>query len=118
MNTTLDEIRDQLAVLTARVAALETAAGSSPAAGAAGTAVAPTAVVSSTPVAAPTATVAEELNDETLLIISAAIAAFFGKRPRIRQIRLVTSETWAQQGRIGIHASHALPVQSRSGALS
>lgn len=60
----------------------------------------------------------EPLSEETMLIISAAIAAFIGKRPRIRQIRLVHSASWAQQGRVGIHTSHAFDVHSRSGATS
>ncbi|NNJ60253.1 MAG: hypothetical protein HKP61_04735 [Dactylosporangium sp.] len=61
---------------------------------------------------------AEPLDEDLLVVISAAIAAFLGKKPRIRQIRLVSSATWAQQGRVGIHASHAFAVQSRSGAPS
>jgi hypothetical protein len=63
-------------------------------------------------------TPAAELDEELLLVLSAAVAAFLGKRPRIRQVRLVNSATWAQQGRAGIHASHAFAVYSRSGAAS
>ena len=68
------------------------------------------------PSAEPTAPA--ELSEETLLVLSAAIAAFLGKKPKIRQIRLVNSATWAHQGRASIHASHAFAVHSRSGAAS
>jgi methylmalonyl-CoA carboxyltransferase large subunit len=50
--------------------------------------------------------------DESLVVvISAAIAAFLGKRPHIRQIRLLGSAAWSQQGRIAVHGSHALDIQ-------
>jgi methylmalonyl-CoA carboxyltransferase large subunit len=52
---------------------------------------------------------AEPLSEELVMVISAAIAAFLGKRPHIRQIRLLRSDAWAQQGRTTIHASHARP---------
>ncbi|MCH2220169.1 MAG: hypothetical protein MK097_07590 [Dechloromonas sp.] len=47
-------------------------------------------------------------SEETLLVISAAVAAFLGVRARIRQVRVVHSTAWAQVGRIGAHASHRL----------
>lgn len=53
----------------------------------------------------------EGISEETLAAISAAIAAYLGKRPRIRAIRLVTSPTWAQQGRVSIQASHRISPQ-------
>jgi len=46
-----------------------------------------------------------------VLVISAAVAAFLGKKPHIRQIRLLGSVAWAQQGRTTIQASHALSVK-------
>lgn len=50
--------------------------------------------------------------DEALVVvISAAIAAFLGKRPHIRQIRLLGSAAWSQQGRIAVQGSHALDIQ-------
>jgi methylmalonyl-CoA carboxyltransferase large subunit len=52
--------------------------------------------------------VVEGLNEELLLVISSAIAAYLGKKPHIRQIRLLASPAWAQQGRVTIMASHAL----------
>jgi methylmalonyl-CoA carboxyltransferase large subunit len=50
------------------------------------------------------------LSEELILVISAAIAAFLGKKPHIRQIRLLGSVAWAQEGRVTIQASHALSV--------
>jgi methylmalonyl-CoA carboxyltransferase large subunit len=42
------------------------------------------------------------------MAISAALAAYFGVRVRARQIRLISSPAWAQQGRVSVQASHAL----------
>jgi methylmalonyl-CoA carboxyltransferase large subunit len=52
---------------------------------------------------------AEGLSEELLVVISAAIAAFLGKRPHLRQIRVLGSAAWAQQGRATLQASHARP---------
>lgn len=62
--------------------------------------------------------VTEEIDEQTLVLISAAIAAFLGKTPRIRQIRLRNTASWAQEGRATIHASHALTKQPRPGAFA
>jgi len=56
--------------------------------------------------------VAEGLSDELILVIGAAIAAFVGKKAHIRQIHLIGSAAWAQQGRVTIQASHELSVHS------
>lgn len=48
----------------------------------------------------------EEIGEETLLVIAASVAAFLGERAHIRHVRLVSSEAWAQQGRVGVMASH------------
>ena len=56
---------------------------------------------------------ADEIAPETILILSAAVAAFLGKRARIRSARLVRaapSNAWAQQGRVFVQASHNLGV--------
>jgi methylmalonyl-CoA carboxyltransferase 12S subunit len=56
---------------------------------------------------------AEEVGPETILILTAAVAAFLGKRARIRGARLVRtapSNAWAQQGRVFVQASHNLGV--------
>jgi methylmalonyl-CoA carboxyltransferase large subunit len=51
-------------------------------------------------------------SDETLIyLITAAVAAYLGVKPHIRQIRLVSGASWAQQGRVTIQASHALSVR-------
>ena len=96
VSTTLEAIRRELARLAERVAALEAAGGKEPPAAPAAAGGAP-----------------EAISAEVLLVISAAVAAFLGKRPHIRQIRLLGSTAWAQQGRVTIQASHALPVQHR-----
>lgn len=54
-----------------------------------------------------------EVTPETIMILSAAVAAFLGKRARIRSARLVRtapSNAWAQQGRVFVQASHNLGV--------
>jgi methylmalonyl-CoA carboxyltransferase 12S subunit len=48
------------------------------------------------------------ITEEELLAISAAIGAYLGVRAHIRQIRLVSTSAWAQQGRVSIQASHSL----------
>jgi methylmalonyl-CoA carboxyltransferase large subunit len=63
------------------------------------------------PVPLPSAAEPEALSEELLLVIASAAAAYLGKKPHIRQIRLVSSAAWAQQGRVTVQASHALPVQ-------
>jgi methylmalonyl-CoA carboxyltransferase large subunit len=50
------------------------------------------------------------LSEELVMVISAAIAAYLGVKPRIRQIVLVQSHPWSQQGRVTIQASHTLAV--------
>lgn len=54
----------------------------------------------------------EPIADETLLfVITAAVAAYLGVQPRIRQIRLIGGMSWGLQGRVTIQASHALAVR-------
>ena len=55
----------------------------------------------------------EEVGAETLVIITAAITAFLGKKVRIRSARRLQSpyeiiNPWSQQGRVSVQASHAL----------
>lgn len=50
----------------------------------------------------------EPIPEATIAAISAAIAAFLGHKPRLRQIRLIGNTSWALQGRATIQASHAL----------
>lgn len=122
---TLRALTEQLAALTARVAALEERAAPGTAADAVESAATSAAAAKPAAAAPAAAAVAAKpaaagaanggLDEETLLVISAAIAAFLGKKATIRQIRLVGSGTWARQGRVNIHASHAF---ARSGAAS
>jgi methylmalonyl-CoA carboxyltransferase large subunit len=62
-------------------------------------------VAAAAPAPAP---IEEGITEEELLAISAAVAAFLGVRAHIRQIRLVSGNAWAQQGRVSIQASHRL----------
>jgi methylmalonyl-CoA carboxyltransferase large subunit len=55
----------------------------------------------------------EEVAPEIIMVLTAAVAAFLGKRARIRGARLVRtapSNAWAQQGRVFVQASHNLGV--------
>ncbi len=49
-----------------------------------------------------------EIAPEILLAISAAVAAFLGKRATIHQIRLTGTTAWAMQGRATVQASHGI----------
>jgi methylmalonyl-CoA carboxyltransferase large subunit len=48
------------------------------------------------------------ISEEVVLAISAALAAWLGVHAHIRQIRLIRTGAWAQQGRVTIQASHRL----------
>jgi methylmalonyl-CoA carboxyltransferase large subunit len=52
-----------------------------------------------------------EVTDEILMVISAAVAAFLGKRAHVRQIRFLGSTAWAEQGRVSVMASHRWAMQ-------
>jgi methylmalonyl-CoA carboxyltransferase large subunit len=94
--STLEELRQQVASLSARLAKMEQPA---PAVSAAASAAA---------VPAPAAEASEGITEEELLAISGALAAYLGVRVHIRQIRLISSNAWASQGRATIQASHRL----------
>ena len=55
------------------------------------------------------------ITEEELLAISAAVGAYLGVRAHIRQIRLVSTSAWAQQGRVSIQASHSSGCGSSHG---
>jgi methylmalonyl-CoA carboxyltransferase large subunit len=99
--TTVEELQAQIAELSKHVAYLEKRH-----AGANGAAQAPV-PAAAPPVQAQVPAVAE-ITEEELLAISAAIGAYLGVRAHIRQIRLVSTSAWAQQGRVSIQASHRL----------
>jgi len=50
----------------------------------------------------------QEVSPELALVISAAVAAFLGKRATLRQIRLTGATPWAMQGRATVQASHGI----------
>jgi methylmalonyl-CoA carboxyltransferase large subunit len=92
----VDALRQEFLLLQQRVKSLEEASSI------------PQSVVGPSPEAPP-------ISEETISVLSAAIAAYLGHKPRLRQIRLMGSNLWAWQGRATIQASHAL---SRSGGHS
>jgi methylmalonyl-CoA carboxyltransferase large subunit len=47
-----------------------------------------------------------ELNEDILLAISAACAAYLGKRATIKQVHLHRGTSWAAQGRAVVQQSH------------
>ena len=48
-----------------------------------------------------------EVSEDLLLAISAACAAYLGKRATIKQVHLRRGNTWASQGRAAAQQSHA-----------
>ena len=114
LRATLEDIRSQLAKLSERVAGLEQLASMSgsesvPVAASALESQAP-ATIPSTPSAASPSTLAAEagISEEEVLAITAALAAWLGVHAHIRQIRLLRTGAWAQQGRVTIQTSHRL----------
>ena len=91
----VEALRREVARLADRVSAIESAAA------------APAATLATSRGEAP----APEVDEELALVIGAAVAAFLGKRAHVRQIRLLGSAAWSQQGRVTVQASHALAVQ-------
>ncbi len=60
--------------------------------------------------------VEEGISPEILMVLSAAVAAFLGKRARIRRASIMPApgaSAWAQQGRVFVQASHNLSVHHR-----
>jgi methylmalonyl-CoA carboxyltransferase 12S subunit len=100
-------LQAQVAALTERLARLETTPAIEDRAPSAEPAAPPT---SESAVSAQTTAPETDqgVTDEEVLAISAALAAYLGVRLRIRQIRLLSSSNWAQQGRVSIQASHRL----------
>ena len=90
----LEDLREQVASLSERLAKLE--------------APAPLAAAPVPPPPAPEAEAVESITEEEILAISAALAAYLGVRVHIRQIRLISSRAWASEGRVTIQASHRL----------
>jgi len=93
---TIEELRAQVLQLSARLDHLELAGKPAQA------------PVSAAESAAPVQAEEPEISPEILLVISAAVAAFLGERGHIKAVRLVSTNRWAQQGRVNIQASHSL----------
>ena len=92
----LEEMRAQLAALNERVTQLEAGSKIQPPVAAA--------VVEAAPKqAAPPSPVKQEITETEILAISAALGAYLGVRVHIRQVRLLSSSAWAQQGRVLVH---------------
>ena len=98
LTATLEQLQAQMAEISKRIQMLEkgTAAAS-------GAPVQPVPAAVAAPAPAPAV-----ITEEELLAISAAVGAYLGVRAHIRQIRLVSTSAWAQQGRVSIQASHSL----------
>jgi len=96
----IQDLRKEIAALSERLAKLEKPAE-------APSAPAPVPVVAA-PSPSPKAEAHPGVSQEELLAISAALAAYLGVRVHIRQIRLISSRAWAQEGRVSIQASHRL----------
>jgi methylmalonyl-CoA carboxyltransferase large subunit len=56
-----------------------------------------------------------EVTEDVLLAISAACAAYLGKRATIKQVHLRRGSTWASQGRAVVQQSHAGMHATRTG---
>jgi methylmalonyl-CoA carboxyltransferase large subunit len=98
----LDKVQAQLESLSKRIERLESTAPK------AAPAVAEAPVQAPKPAAPQPKPAKPEITEEEMLAISAALAAYLGVRVHIRQIRLLSSRAWAQQGRVSIQASHRL----------
>jgi methylmalonyl-CoA carboxyltransferase large subunit len=48
------------------------------------------------------------VSPDVVLAISAAVAAYLGKRAKVRQIHLADSASWAAQGRAAVMSSHSI----------
>lgn len=108
----IEGLKRDLGRLGERIAALEAAAGQAVPASPQMRAKAVDTAGPPSPSTVPTSARAEGLSEELVMVISAAIAAFLGKKAHVRAIRLIGTGAWAQQGRVTIQASHALSVHS------
>ncbi len=109
LRATLQDILAQLANLANRVAGLEELAsmGGAESVPSARVPEVPATVPEPSPALSPVAAEAG-ISEEEFLAISAALAAWLGVHAHIRQIRLIRTGAWAQQGRVTIQASHRL----------
>jgi methylmalonyl-CoA carboxyltransferase large subunit len=106
----LESLKAALAAILNRISSLE-AAMQPPAHAAPADVPAAVAAAPAPAAAAPVAVESEEISEEVMLAISAAVAAFLGERAHVRTVRLARTGAWAQQGRVFIQASHHISVQ-------
>jgi hypothetical protein len=97
----LDELRGAIKALEAQVAELKRAIEK------------PSSAQAALPVVKQPVSVQEEVTPEILLVIAAAATAFIGKQVQVRSARMLQSpyevvNTWSQQGRVFVQASHNL----------
>ena len=109
LRATLQDVLTQLENLAARVTGLEKLASMN------GEEAVPAAIshevtarIPEPPPATSSVAVEAGISEEVVLAISAALAAWLGVHAHIRQIRLIRTGAWAQQGRVTIQASHRL----------
>lgn len=53
----------------------------------------------------------QPIPEDDIFILAAAVAAYLGKRAPIRQVRLLGTHSWSQQGRVSIQASRRLSLE-------
>lgn len=60
------------------------------------------------PAPAPAPKKADGIDEETMMVISAAVAAFLGKRATIKLVRPIHQQVdgWRLQGRVAVQGSH------------
>ncbi len=46
--------------------------------------------------------------EDVVVAISAAVAAFFGHRAKVRRVHYRTGQAWAQQGRVAVQGMHVV----------
>ncbi len=51
---------------------------------------------------------AQDVPEDVLLAISAAVAAFLGHRAKVKQVHFRTGQAWAQQGRVAVQGHHII----------
>ena len=88
LTAVIEDLRLQVAALSERIARLEPKTAASP--------------------AVPPPPRPAGITEEQLLAVAGAVAAYLGVRVHIKQIRLVSSRAWAQEGRVSVQASHRL----------
>lgn len=108
LRATLQDILLQLADLSGRLAEVEKAVATAAATPAPSASTSVEARVSEPIPAITSVAAAAGISEEEFLAISAALAAWLGVQAHIRQIRLIHTGAWAQQGRASIQASHRL----------